>query len=1000
MKQKNDVQLISKILEGDDTAFSTLVEKYQKGIHALVWRKIGDFHYAEEITQDTFLNAYKNLSTLKEPSQFAGWLYVIANRLCINWNQRNKSKMQSLASTPMEKIEHSSYNHYMLEQREAEATERRHRLVKNLLEKLPESERTVMTLYYLGGMKSKEIGKFLGVSVHTVTSRLHRARKRLAQEEELLVQEVLGGVHISTGLTQNIMRQVAEIRPIPPPVGKPLLPWMAFGTAAVLVLLVMLGISNQYLLRFQKPYSFEARSEPTIEIVDAPVVLAIDSKPAVRTQAGRDVALSENTGVSPRISENVLAPNTQNNSFRPSISQWTQSSGPQGSPVFEIFATSGGTVYATTPTNIYRLTTDAATWTPIDVDTPVRGFGMPMTEYRGVLYIVYPNQVFTSIDNGETWNALAPRPKGHAIGLIITGETQEKSSQYLVSMYLALRDNGIFHSIDGGKQWTPLNEGLSGKRIYAVAAVGNTVFAGTNEGLYRLNSDVWEQLPVNASKAVHSLAVMENNLYVGMGPDPFVLGPPKAGGKYAVHIVSKDTAPLWKIFHSTDLGESWTEITPKNESSVTRAPRGVKILVSGKRLLVLDAVLSFRSNDGGQTWTNLGLDKDSVTQNIFPVVAVDENTFFRAGEFGIHRTTNAGASWHPFMDGIVGTRIQSLATFNNRLYVHTGSDIVQSTDGGESWKSIRIDTNEQTFRPIEQERSHINFSYNSKIASADGGLYGIIPEKYNLRVFRLSVDNDVLVPIQETPAFNDETLSNELVTVIAEAEEIYLPNDMEKDPKLTKALSYIASFARAGGFAVSGETFYIEHQRRLFKWKPGDLEWTNTGLIDLGKQLSADLRKGFKLAVSGETVYVGKRAGHLFQSLDSGNSWKDITSSLPLHFSHFNEIVFAGSTVYVATDTGVLTSQNGESWRVLTNRMGERIVVDRFAVDGVTVYGAGDTGVYRSDTRERWEQISPSVPDKVLSLVISNDSLYIATQQHGIFHRPLGEEYYNELSQR
>ena len=150
MKKENDAQLISRILAGDDTAFSTLVQKYQKSIHALVWRKIGDFQYAEEITQDTFLNAYKKLSTLKEPSQFAGWLYVIANRLCTNWIQRHKSKMQSLASTPMEEIEHSSYNHYVLEQREAEATERRHRLVKELLEKLPESERTVITLYLSG----------------------------------------------------------------------------------------------------------------------------------------------------------------------------------------------------------------------------------------------------------------------------------------------------------------------------------------------------------------------------------------------------------------------------------------------------------------------------------------------------------------------------------------------------------------------------------------------------------------------------------------------------------------------------------------------------------------------------------------------------------------------------------------------------------------------------------------------------------------------------------
>ena len=56
----------SAVLSGDDSAFGILVEKYQKSVHALAWRKIGDFHYAEEITQDTFLRAYQKLSTLKE----------------------------------------------------------------------------------------------------------------------------------------------------------------------------------------------------------------------------------------------------------------------------------------------------------------------------------------------------------------------------------------------------------------------------------------------------------------------------------------------------------------------------------------------------------------------------------------------------------------------------------------------------------------------------------------------------------------------------------------------------------------------------------------------------------------------------------------------------------------------------------------------------------------------------------------------------------------------
>ena len=80
--EENDVQLIHRILSGDEAAFTALVRKYQKSVHALAWRKIGDFHIAEEITQDTFLQVHKKLATLQNPNQFAGWLYVITNRLC------------------------------------------------------------------------------------------------------------------------------------------------------------------------------------------------------------------------------------------------------------------------------------------------------------------------------------------------------------------------------------------------------------------------------------------------------------------------------------------------------------------------------------------------------------------------------------------------------------------------------------------------------------------------------------------------------------------------------------------------------------------------------------------------------------------------------------------------------------------------------------------------------------------------------------------------------
>ncbi len=219
MEREDDAQLVRAVLAGADAAFDILVEKYQKSVHAFVWQKIGDFHYAEEITQDTFLRAYHKLSTLRNPSQFSGWLYAIAKRLCQNWLHKQKSTkhLQSLEDTPMAEVAKSDYARYASEQRETEATEHRFEIVKKLLEKLPESERTAIALHYLGEMTLKEISRFLGVPVETVKVRLYRARKRLREEEELLIQEVLGGVQISSSIRENIMREVVDMTPTSSP---------------------------------------------------------------------------------------------------------------------------------------------------------------------------------------------------------------------------------------------------------------------------------------------------------------------------------------------------------------------------------------------------------------------------------------------------------------------------------------------------------------------------------------------------------------------------------------------------------------------------------------------------------------------------------------------------------------------------------------------------------------------------------------------------------------
>ena len=992
---ENDVQLIRRILSGDDEAFNTLVRKYQKSVHALAWRKVGDFHFAEEIAQDAFLQAYKNLAMLKDPKQFAGWLYVIANRLSLRWIQRNRSAMQSLEDTSMGEIEKSSYTRYLSEQRETEATERRYAIVKKLLQRLPESERTVVTLYYLGEMTVKEIGKFLGVSVNTIKSRLRRARERLKNDEPM-IREMLGGVQLSTNFTENIMRQVADMKPTLPPVGKPLFPWGAVGTVTVLVMLLM-GVGNQYLTRFQRPYSFDAQSEPTIEIVDAPVVLDIPSKPSIRNRAGRAAAPSRQDSAGLQVPETVFASNAWGDSTKSAPSGWAQMNGLQGGAAINLFATSEGAVYAVAGTGIYRLAKDSHTWTLIDRSVPIFG-DYVIAEHEETLYIA-TDRLYASTDSGGSWNVLGGiSPSGYMTGFAITDETQESASQARTAMYLALLDKGVFRSTDIGKQWNSFNNGLVGKKIYALAAVKNTVFAGTNRGLYRLNtSDVWEQLPMGVSEAIHALEVFENDLYVKTGSDPL------AKTKTVKEIGPDNNASSCRIFHSADLGASWTDITPEDESTFVRTATGVKLLPIGETPLTQN-VRWLYSGDEEETPINLQSAMDVFMLNRQPLVAVDENTYYRAGIYGTHRTTDGGNSWHPSMKGMVGSGTLNLIVFNGHLYLHTYEGIYKSTDGGVSWEVV-----------------YVGYFGYSKVAIVNNVFYVIVSDWNTPRVLCLSTDgNPGLIPIREMPDFDGERLVLEFWTE-EHFEELKQADVAAGRPviKNVPATSYLLDvYGRdIGGFAVSGETFYIEYLRRLFKWKPGDTEWTNTGLIDTGEQPDSNLDNEFKLAVSAETVYVGKRDGRLFQSFDGGDNWRDLTSSLPLRFNHFKEIVFAGSTVYVATDKGVLGSQTGTHWHVITDKIGMPVVIDKFTVNNTEILGIGDTGVYRLDDRGKWYQISPTVSDKtaslitsnnsstqvswefdppdtdrVVSLITNNDRLYVATYQLGIFQVSLEKE--------
>lgn len=958
----NDVDLIHRILDGDEDAFTTLVEKYQKWVHTLVWRKVGDFHIAEEITQDVFLKVYKKLATLKHPDRFPGWLYVIATRHSLAWLRKKRLLTKSLDAMPKAELEDLCYTQYQTAHSEASEVEHQREVIKRLLQRLPESERTVVSLYYLAEMTGEEISRFLGVSPSTIRSRLRRARKRLETQEHLL-HDVSDIFQLSPTLTENIIREVAPIKPTTSSVSKPWVPW-GFSIASTFFIILIMGIGFRALFRFQQPYDWDATSEMTVQLIDVPTVLPLKLKPDVRTQFGRADILGKNSGSGSQVKPLLIAPGQTNEADVPVAEpQWIQTKGPRGVSSAGLFLASDHTLYAIAKTGLYRLTEQADAWTFVSASGPNREFSSVMAEHGSTLYLLTSDELLASTDRGKIWTALGVRPKGRAVALIITDGPQKRGSQHAdITMYLVHR-TGVFRSQDAGQRWESIGDvlwsndtpdvGSSDSRIWDALAIDNTLFVGTTRGLFRF-TDSWKKLPVPTVHGVQSLGIGEGRLYIGT-------------------ITNLEHSPLAEVYYSTDLGDSWTDITPIRVNSAKRIV-AFEVVPVEKTLMLVGFGGVLLSYDGGETWTDPGNDKNAFGP--FPALALDENNFYRTYHGGITRSTDGGITWHPFMTGLVSSEIRNLVAVENTLYASTYTDIVKSKDGGESWESVDLDISGD----ISLKGA------NAKIATANDVFYVSNSELDDMTLFHLSEGNHVLLPVEGVPDFEEDTLYTEWQKKRREPRAYNIDVDKVREQWRADDRNIAEEWATNGTFTFTDEAVFMEYRHKLYRWRRGETEWYNTGLKDIGYFFLPDKSaKGLTLAVSGHTVYAGKRDGYLFRSLDNGDTWNDVTESLPFSFKYFEDILFAGSTVYVSTDTGVMTSPDGESWSALTDASGNRIVMDRIAVNWTMVYGVCNRGVYQVDTQTNmWKRISPEVPYTVTSFAVDGNMFYIGTKHNGV----------------
>ena len=178
-EQEDDIALIRMVLQGQQSAYATLVTRYQSFVFTIALRYVNNRELAEELAQDVFVKAYRYLADFKGNSKFSTWLYTIVNTTCLSHLRKKNTdallpgdeQMHVLADG--DGIGEQPVNR--LEQREQK------QMLEQAIQHLPETDAAIISLFYLAEQSVEEIGIVVGLTPGNVKVRLFRARQKLKE---------------------------------------------------------------------------------------------------------------------------------------------------------------------------------------------------------------------------------------------------------------------------------------------------------------------------------------------------------------------------------------------------------------------------------------------------------------------------------------------------------------------------------------------------------------------------------------------------------------------------------------------------------------------------------------------------------------------------------------------------------------------------------------------------------------------------------------------------
>jgi RNA polymerase sigma-70 factor (ECF subfamily) len=172
--------LIQRCLNGDETAWTTIVQQHRRKVFNVAYKFVGRHEEAEDLTQEIFLKIFRSLGTFDSRANFQTWLISVSRNLCIDYYRKVRKERMTIDR----RVDSSELSPASAEPGPVAALEQRDRVVllREALDALPESLRTAVLLRDIQELSYQEIAERLRLPEGTVKSRINRGRLELARQ--------------------------------------------------------------------------------------------------------------------------------------------------------------------------------------------------------------------------------------------------------------------------------------------------------------------------------------------------------------------------------------------------------------------------------------------------------------------------------------------------------------------------------------------------------------------------------------------------------------------------------------------------------------------------------------------------------------------------------------------------------------------------------------------------------------------------------------------------